>query len=62
LAAKCCGGIKFYETSCKTGANVNEAIDDLVNQVYNKYSKNNLNEENNINLDAKPKERGGKCC
>ena len=58
----CNGGIKFYETSCKTGANVNEAIDDLVNQVYDKYSKNNLNEDNNINLDAKQKGRGGKCC
>ena len=58
----CDGGIKFYETSCKTGANVNEAIDDLVNQVYDKYSKNNLNEDNNINLDAKQKGRGGKCC
>ena len=32
--------IPFYETSCKTGDNVDKAIMDLVNQIYNKYSSN----------------------
>ena len=58
----CDGGINFYETSCKTGENVNEAIDDLVNQVYDKYAKNNLNEGNNINLNEKQNRERGKCC
>ena len=58
----CDGGINFYETSCKTGENVNEAIDDLVNQVYDRYAKNNLNEGNNINLNEKQNRERGKCC
>ena len=58
----CDGGIRFYETSCKTGENVNEAIDDLVNLVYNKYSGNNINEENNIKIDGKQRENGTRCC
>ena len=58
----CDGGINFYETSCKTGENVNEAIDDLVTQVYDKYAKNNLNEGNNINLNEKQNRERGKCC
>ena len=29
-------GIKFYETSCKTGENVEEAINDLIKQIYEK--------------------------
>ena len=45
LAKNCCGGIKFYETSCKTGENVENAINDLINDVYNKYSGNNLNDD-----------------
>ena len=39
-------GIKFYETSCKTGFNVEEAINDLVNQVYEKLSKKKKKEIN----------------
>ena len=65
LAAKCCGGIKFYETSCKTGENVEEAINNLVNDIYNKYSGNNLNDvDNNIKIekDKKGKEKGKKKC
>ena len=58
----CDGGIKFYETSCKTGENVNEAINDLVNLVYNKFSGNNLNEENNIKIDGRKRENGTRCC
>ena len=65
LAAKCCGGIKFYETSCKSGENVEEAINNLVNDIYNKYSGNNLNDvDNNIKIekDKKGKEKGKKKC
>ena len=65
LADKCCGGIKFYETSCKTGENVEEAINSLVNDIYNKYSGNNLNDvDNNIKIekDKTGKEKGKKKC
>ena len=59
--------IPFYETSCKTGDNVDKAIMDLVNQIYNKYSSNNKIENiENIeivkekdNEDIKEKK---KCC
>ena len=64
LAQKTLGGIKFYETSCKTGENVENAIDDLVYQIYNKYSGKNANEEGNIKIEKE--EKGGakkkKCC
>ena len=56
-----CGGINFYETSCKTGENVENAINDLVSQVYNKYSGNNLNEGNNIKINENI-EKKKKCC
>jgi len=56
-----CGGINFYETSCKTGENVENAINDLVSQVYNKYSGNNLNEGNNIKINGN-NEKKKKCC
>ena len=56
-----CGGINFYETSCKTGENVENAINDLVSQVYNKYSWNNLNEGNNIKINENI-EKKKKCC
>ena len=57
------GGIKFYETSCKTGENVEIAINDLAEQIYAKFSRNNLYEEKNINIskNKKGKEKG-KCC
>ena len=59
--------IPFYETSCKTGDNIDKAIMDLVNQIYNKYSSNNKIENiENIeivkekdNEDIKEKK---KCC
>lgn len=62
LADKCCGGIKFYETSCKTGDNIEKAINDLAEQIYNKFC-GNINENNNIviNKNRKEKEKG-KCC
>ena len=56
-----CGGINFYETSCKTGENVENAINDLVSQVYNKYSGNYLNEGNNIKINGN-NEKKKKCC
>ena len=65
LAKNCCGGINFYETSCKTGENVNEAINDLVYQIYNKYSGKNLNDTGNIKIDQGEKGKGKKkkkCC
>ena len=49
LAKKYGEGIHFYETSCKTGDNVDKAISDLVNQIYNKFSGKTLN-ENNIEI------------
>ena len=49
LAKNCCGGIKFYETSCQTGEKVEKAINDLVNDVYNKYS-GNISEDKDNNL------------
>ena len=56
--------IPFYETSCKSGENIDKAIMDLVNQIYNKYSGNNINENIEIvkekdNEDIKEKK---KCC
>ena len=64
LAKKYCGGIHFYETSCKTGDNVDVAITDLVNQIYNKYSGNTI-EENNIKINKNNKDGNKekkKCC
>ena len=58
LAKKYCGGIHFYETSCKTGVNVDIAITDLVNQIYNKFSGNTI-EENNIKIDKNKKDGNG---
>ena len=65
LAKNCCGGINFYETSCKTGENVDEAINDIVYQIYNKYSGKNLNDTGNIKIDQGEKGKGKKkkkCC
>lgn len=42
-------GIKFYETSCKEGINVNEAFLDLVQQVYTKRNETKNNEDILIN-------------
>ena len=64
FAEKIGEGIKFYETSSKTGENVETAINDLALQIYNNYSMNHLyEEENNIELkkETKGKEKG-KCC
>ena len=59
--------IPFYETSCKTGDNVDKAIMDLVNQIYNKYSSNNKIENiENIEIvkekDNKDIKEKKKCC
>ena len=55
----------FYETSCKTGENVDKAINDLVNQIYSKSSgneqgKGGLQLEKDSKNDDKNKKR--KCC
>jgi len=67
LSKKYGEGIKFYETSCKTGDNIEKAINDLVNQVYAKISGNNLddNDTNNIKIDEKDVKNDKKkksCC
>ena len=59
--------IPFYETSCKTGDNVDKAIMDLVNQIYNKYSSNNkIENTENIEIvkekDNKDIKEKKKCC
>ena len=59
LAKNCCGGIKFYETSCQTGENVEKAINDLVNDVYNKYSGNIPEDKDNILIIEKDRKRQG---
>ena len=55
----------FYETSCKTGENVEKAINDLVNQIYskslgNEQGKCGLQLEKDSKNDDKNKKR--KCC
>ena len=55
----------FYETSCKTGENVDKAINDLVNQIYskslgNEQGKCGLQLEKDSKNDDKNKKR--KCC
>ena len=55
----------FYETSCKTGENVDKAINDLVNQIYskslgNEQDKCGLQLEKGSKNDDKNKKR--KCC
>ena len=66
LADSCFGGIKFYETSCKTGENVVEAIDDLVEQVYKKIKETNPDEVSNFSLkydnNKKNEKNKKKCC
>ena len=58
-------GIKFYETSCKTGENVEKAINDLVKQIYEK-SHSNPNEKDNNNFqitgDNNKENRRTNCC
>ena len=58
----CDGGIKFYETSCKTGENVCEAINDLAEQIYKKFFENDLNEGNNVQLGGEKNQKKRKCC
>ena len=58
----CDGGIKFYETSCLTGENVCEAINDLAEQIYKKFVENGLNEGNNVQLGGEKNQKKRKCC
>ena len=54
-------GIKFYETSCKTGENVEEAINDLIKQIYEKSKGIEPGEiMSSINIRIMPKNRGKK--
>ena len=57
--------IHFYETSCKTGDNIEEAIMDLVNQIYNRFSGNDISNDN-IKIDEKENGKNNKgkkkCC
>ena len=51
----------FFETSCQNGKNVHEAIDDLVQQIYDKFG--NKCESSNIEIkNVKKKEKKGKSC
>ena len=57
----CDGGIKFYETSCKTGENIEKAINELAEQIYEKFFCNiNENSFNNYK-DKKTKEKDKYC-
>ena len=53
LAKKYGEEINFYETSCKTGNNVEIAVMDLVYQIYSKSSVNDNIKENIIKIDKK---------
>ena len=53
----------FYETSCQSGQNIEEGINDLVLQIYEKFGNKNQNtnieiKKDNIKKEKKPK----KCC
>ena len=53
----------FYETSCKTGDNVEKAINDLVNQIYKKYGNKSTN-DTSVKIkkrDCKVKKKKKKC-
>ena len=53
----------FYETSCKTGENVEKAINDLVNQIYEKFgSKNNNSSSLKISSQNNEMMKKKKCC
>ena len=63
FAKSCLGGIKFYETSCKTGDNINIALDDLVKQVYKKkYGNQSLDKNNTIKIKKNNKNFSKKKC
>ena len=65
LAKKYGENVHFYETSCKTGDKIEEAIMDLVNQIYNKFSGNNIDDniklQNDKNEEKNDKTKK-KCC
>ena len=58
-------GLEYYETSAKTGKNVNEAINNLV-KVILKYDNDNENEEKSFRIDGDKKSinstKEKKCC
>ena len=63
-------GLKFYETSCQNGNNVEKCFTDLAKEVINflkkeevKENKNNNKErEKNLKLNTKKEEKKKKCC
>ena len=48
FAKKISEDIEFYETSCKTGENIKEAIKYLIEKIYKKYQGKNLVEDSII--------------
>ncbi len=60
-------GLEYYETSAKTGANVNEAINNLVKVILKNYIDNdNENEEKSFRIEGVKKSKNStkekKCC
>lgn len=53
-------GINFYETSCKTGDNVEDAFHDLAVQILSKTKRKST--ASNIQLDPKKQNEKRKCC
>ena len=56
----------FFETSCQSGKNVHEAINDLVEQIYNKFGNKDENPsfeiKNDKNKKGKKDKKDKKCC
>ena len=63
-------GLKFYETSCQNGNNVEKCFTDLAKDVINFLKKeevkenknNNKEQEKNLKLNTKKEEKKKKCC
>ena len=57
-------GLKFYETSCQTGDNVEKCFTDLAQDLYDiqKKEKEKENGDNNIKIETKKSAKKKKCC
>ena len=66
FAKKISEDIEFYETSCKTGENIKEAIRYLIEKIYKKYQGKNLVEDSIIikkeHKNKKNKKDKKRCC
>ena len=63
FAKSCLSGINFYETSCKTGDNVNKALEDLVKQVYKKkYGNQSVEKTDTIKIKNNNQNVSRNCC